>query len=187
MRHHPFSLCPRRAGYRSSLSLVEPLKLGIFTSALVSDVDDHTVWTVPALEILVPAVLTALWRLKPPTPPPTADDLRAVGSYYDGSVKVGVEGGALLLRLGDGASPLNLTRVPLKDPKSLAFRAAPTASTEACRQLDDGQDQEIAYFSAPSESAKATRLDFMAGRYERYAPKARRPHGGGVEAAVSRE
>ena len=34
-------------GYRSSVSVVEELKLGVFTSALVSDVDEHSVWTIP--------------------------------------------------------------------------------------------------------------------------------------------
>ena len=47
-------------GFRSSVSLVEPLKLGVFISALVSDVEELSVWTIPALDLLVPAVKAAV-------------------------------------------------------------------------------------------------------------------------------
>ena len=39
-------------GYRSSVSVVEELKLGVFTSALVSDVDEHSVWTIPGMNMI---------------------------------------------------------------------------------------------------------------------------------------
>ena len=67
-------------GYRSSVTVVEDMKVGIFTSCLVSDASEHSVWTVPALAVLVPAVEAALWRLQPaPTLPPSAEEY--VGTY----------------------------------------------------------------------------------------------------------
>ena len=66
---------------------------------------------------------------------------------------------ALLLRLYGGAA-LNLTAVDAH-----AFRTHPVASTAGCRWLDDGQDQEIAYFDVKSGSV--ARLRYMNGAYER--------------------
>lgn len=37
-------------GYRSSVTIVEGLKIGIFTSALISEVDEKSVWTIPGEE-----------------------------------------------------------------------------------------------------------------------------------------
>ena len=54
---------------------MEDLKLGVFTSALVSDVDEKSVWTIPVLDRLVPAIEAALWKLKPkPTLPADAQE-----------------------------------------------------------------------------------------------------------------
>ena len=151
------------------LQLVEPLKLGVFTSALVSDVPSKTVWTQEALELLAPAMTKALWRLRvAPTLP--AEALLVVGRYLDGSVSVDIEGGhSLVLRLGVHASPLNLTLISeASTPNLRAFRAAPAHSTQACRWLDDGSDLEIAYFHLPNATARASSLRFMSGLFDRF-------------------
>ena len=161
---------------------VQELKLGVFTSALVTDVEESSVWTVPMMDVLVPALEAALWRLKPPfslPPKPTLDQL--VGSYGGGEATVYAQAGALLLRLGS-ADPLNLTAVVppagrggappgVASPKApraadddddddYVFFVQPLNSTQGCRWLDDGQDLEMAYFergSAPARAGQAAR------------------------------
>jgi hypothetical protein len=44
-------------GYRSCVTLIDDLKLGIFVSALQSEVSEGSVWAIPAIDILAPAVL----------------------------------------------------------------------------------------------------------------------------------
>ena len=157
-------------GYRSSVLLVEPLQLGVFTSALVSDVPSPTVWTVEALSLLAPAVSAARWRLKPPPTLP-ADAPLLVGRYLDGSVRVyvGPGGGALLLSLAPDAAPLNLTLVADgSTPTRRAYRAQPLHPTASCRSLDDGADLEIAYFVLPRAGANASSLRFMDGLFQRF-------------------
>ena len=67
--------------------LAQDLHLGVFTSALVTDVVDKTVWTIPALAILAPAVRQAMTDLQPgPRLPENASFY--VGAYFDGSVTV---------------------------------------------------------------------------------------------------
>lgn len=158
-------------GYRSAVALVEPLKLGIFVSALVSDVASDSVWTLDALALLVPAVTRALWRLAPPAAPPPEASL-LVGTF--GRVVVALEDAALVMRLDPSAPPLNLTRVDeaggggsSSSSELLAFRAMPVHSTADCRWLDDGADLEIAYFRMPPGGGPATSLRFMDGLWER--------------------
>ena len=100
--------------------------------------------------------MAALWRLKPaPTAPPGA--AMYVGSYAKGDAVVALsdDGTALLLRLYGGAA-LNLTAVDAHaDADVVAFRTHPVASTAGCRWLDDGQDQEIAYFDVKGWERRA--------------------------------
>ena len=111
-------------------------------------------------------LLCRLWRLKPaPTAPPAA--AMYVGSYAKGDAVVTLsdDGTALLLKLYGGAA-LNLTAVDSHaDADVMAFRTHPVASTAGCRWLDDGQDQEIAYFDVKGGSV--ARLRYMNGAYER--------------------
>ena len=154
-------------GYRSSVLLVEELKLGAFTSALVSDVPSATVWTEEVVEILVPALIEALHRLRAPASLP-AGAHQLTGRYFDG-VSVSIEhSSTLVLRLSPHASPLNLTLVDeISTPTRRIFRAHPAHSSADCRHLDDGVDFEFAYFTLPSAGANATRLRFMDGLFER--------------------
>ena len=157
-------------GYRSSVLLVEPLKLGVFVSALVSDVPSSTVWTLDVMRLLAPAVAAALWRLRPPPALPAADVPLVTGTYLDGSVVVAPDAAnaTLQLRLGPAAAPLNLTLLAdASTPTRRAFRAQPAHSTATCRTLDDGSDLEIATFTLPQPGARASRLRFMDGLFER--------------------
>jgi hypothetical protein len=43
------------------VTIVPKLKVGIFVSALISDVVDGSVWTASALDILLPAFENLLW------------------------------------------------------------------------------------------------------------------------------
>ena len=142
------------------MTLVEDLKLGVFTSALVSDVDEHSVWTIPALDILVPAVMAAAWSFveKPPLPSKYSD---LVGDYYDG-VAVAVQDDVLVLSgLGE---LMNLTAIEGID-SSLALRATVMNSTDGCRWLDDGTDLEIAYFDWDGDAV--SRLRFMQSAFSK--------------------
>lgn len=166
-------------GYRSSVSLVEPLKLGIFASALVSDVPSPTVWTLDALNILVPSVISALRRLQP-TPALPRDASLLVGRYCGGRMSVAIEGGtALVLRIGASGKPLELsdgvegivatdaTNDGKRTTSIRALRAHPVRVTEDCRHLDDGSDLEIAYFTQAAPDANATSVRFMDSLCER--------------------
>eukprot|EP00658_Telonema_sp_P-2_P043883 TRINITY_DN31759_c0_g1_i1.p1 TRINITY_DN31759_c0_g1~~TRINITY_DN31759_c0_g1_i1.p1 ORF type:complete len:168 (-),score=14.16 TRINITY_DN31759_c0_g1_i1:117-620(-) len=129
-------------GYRSSVSIVEPLKLGVFTSALVSEVAEKSVWTVPAMDILVPAVQRAAWMLAPGPSLPSGHS-EMVGDYAFGT-RVWAQGGGLRFVASSGVV-LNLTSMEGVDP-SAALRGHLVNSTEGCRWLDDGPDLEIVYF-----------------------------------------
>lgn len=143
-----------------------------------------SVWTIPALDVLVPAVQAALWKLKP-TPSVSPKDVAALsGQYYDGSVSVGVEDGALVLRLSATSHALNLTRVAdtkhrpsqhaaqhaaqhdHEHASQHAYRVHPTNSSAGCRWLDDGQDDELAIFTV--QNGTATALAFMDALFYRF-------------------
>ena len=149
------------------------MKVGIFTSCLVSDASEHSVWTVPALAVLVPAVEAALWRLQPaPTLPPSAEEY--VGTYgpKDARVTVAIEGGNTLVADGLGGGKMNLTALAWPDagdgavgpPHTLRARPVPPVTT-GCRWLDDGSDLELVEFEVSGGKAQA--LSFMGGKYGR--------------------
>ena len=127
-------------GYRSSVTLIEGLRLGIFTSALVSDVPEKSVWTIPALDIVAPAVRAALWRLQPPRALPTGWE-RLVGRYYTPSDPVVVRADGAALLLTHGADVLNLTLTAIGGVLRAHPASAP-ADQAGCRWLDDGTDEE---------------------------------------------
>ena len=104
--------------------------------------------------------MAALWWPLAPTAPPGA--AMYVGSYAGGDAVVALsdDGSALLLRLCRRRG-VNLTAVDAH-----AFRTHPVASTAGCRcWLDDGQDEEIAYFDVKGGSV--ARLRYMSGAFER--------------------
>merc|ERR1719161_1611805 len=59
-------------GYRSSVTLVPDLNVGIFVSAFTDPVPEDSVWTVPAADILTKALLSILWNHQPHRPIPDA-------------------------------------------------------------------------------------------------------------------
>ena len=113
----------------------------------------------------------ALERLR--TPPSLPPDARTfVGRYLDGRVSVQLEADTLTLRLSATAAPLNLTyTADGSTPTLAAFRATPRAPPGGvegdCRHVDDGTDQEYAYFYRTAPGANATKLRFMDGLFDR--------------------
>ena len=156
-------------GYRSSVALAEGLKLGVFVSALVTDVDEHSVWTVQALDLLVPAVSAAAWAAAAAAPAalPSKSDAMA-GKYYDGSVVIEATGAApreVLLFEGVGET-MNLTAIPGVDP-TVALRATVVNSTDGCRWLDDGTNLELVYFDWDASNATVEKIRFMGATYDK--------------------
>ncbi len=161
-------------GFRSSVTVSEDLQLGVFTSALVTDVDEHTVWTVPVLKILGPAIKEAMQKLAPlPQLPPGYE--RYLGSYYDGTVVVELVGSELVLRglgYGNKSGPLvsataGLVLRAVDDAHPNLLRAHPSdLDGIGCRWLDDGVDQELVqfYFDGQEPAQSAIALEFMGFR-----------------------
>ena len=152
------------------MSVVEDLRLGVFTSALITDVQDKTVWTLPILRILGPAVKAAILELQPKDGLPPNHE-RFLGSYYDGSVNVEVDpqdASRMILMLGPHDTHLALSYEAALGPDAL--RARPLAPLD-CRHLDDGTNLEIAYFIFNEDSRgggeKASALGFMGSFYGR--------------------
>ena len=152
-------------GYRSSVTVIEDLKLGVFTSAFVSDVEDSSVWTLPILKILAPALDTVLTRSS--ALPSTYKEY--LGRYYDGSVTVSVVNETNLIFVpGNDATPLRLVSVP---GLTRVLRAVDVVQM-GCRWLDDGTDQELVRFlwDDPSEdnsSGFVRGMQFMGAQYDK--------------------
>jgi CubicO group peptidase (beta-lactamase class C family) len=149
-------------GYRSSLTFIEDLKLGIFTSALISDVESNSVWTIDALNILTPAIDKALRRLEPK---PSLPDNYAmyVGKYYDGSVTVEINDNNQLI-FNSSAGSLNL--IDLVPPLKYALRVQ-NMNEMGCRWLDDGTNNEIVSFIVENSTAVVA-MEFMGSRYNKF-------------------
>ena len=146
-------------GYRSSLTVIEELKLGIFTSALISDTESNSVWTIEALNILAPAVDQALTRLQPSAKLPT-NYAMYVGKYYDGSVTIAVQKEQLIFT--SSAGDLNLIEVPEMDN----MLRVQNLNDIGCRWLDDGTNNEIVSFVVVNSTVVA--MEFMGSRYDKY-------------------
>ena len=158
------------AGYRSSITVVEDLKLGVFTSALVTDVKSNSVWTIDALEILAPALDAALTRLRPLEKLPK-NTAMYVGTYYDGSVKVYVNGTSLLFASGVGpdgeyATMLKLVDINSNGEELHVLRALDIVGLGelGCRWLDDGDNQELVKFVL-SDNGIVTAIEFMGEQF----------------------
>ena len=131
-----------------------------------------SVYTIPALDILVPAVMKAMRRLHKPPPLP-ANYARLLGTYYDGSVQVEKTDQELVFHLFDQKLKLSPITWPEIDNTTTTttypnvLRAHPINSTAGCRWLDDGVDQELVYFHLPPGGDAATYIEFMGDRFER--------------------
>ena len=157
-------------GYRSSMTIVDELRLGVFTSALVSDVDEDSVWTIPALEILAPAFEAALNRLQP-SPQLPKNYQRMEGSYYDGSVTIEADGQTLVFKTSKDGARLQLKTDPTIPPDFLRAHDIDGLSTLGCRWKDDGTDQELVQFimgnGAGHKADEVVAIEFMGARYNR--------------------
>ena len=163
-------------GYRSSITVIEELKVGVFTSALVTDVKSNSVWTIDALKILAPALDAALTRLiqeQKESLPKYA--MMYVGKYYDGSVQIYVNESDNTLWFESGAGPdgesatiLKLVEVKGANDQNLhVLRALDVAGVEnlGCRWLDDGDHLEIVKFVLNEEENVVTAMQFMGEQF----------------------
>lgn len=162
-------------GYRSAVSIVEELKIGVFVSALVSDVDDLSVWTQPALEMMTPIFQSVLQELQAPPSmpknhtmylgryiqltPPCLSGIRA-GIQEDDAV-VTFDGSFLMLHRR-GNPLLNLTAVPGMEH---VFRAHVNRSPNDCLPSGAGENAELVYFEMAGGHAASLR--FMDALYKR--------------------
>jgi hypothetical protein len=138
--------CPNAEG--SSLTLVPELDLGVFVSALTDPVQEDSVWTVATADILSKAVLAILDRHRPHPPIPNVDWY--VGQYYN-NWTVWMAADNITLQASFGGGTMNLTALEVVGVGAVpgVFKAHPTDPEDlalGCRWLDDGTDQELAYF-----------------------------------------
>jgi hypothetical protein len=162
-------------GFRSSITLVSELKLGIFVSALQSDVSEDSVWAVPMMDTLGSAVLSTLTTLQPAYVLPR-HSAQFVGAYhFNSTVFVSVAG---VLEGYIFGQHLNFTEVldysvSPTVPVGLALRAEPVGpgSNPGCRWLDDGADLELIYFTGLVSNndfgSNSTGFQFMGSAAER--------------------
>lgn len=170
-------------GYRSSLTLAPDLNLGIFVSALTDPLPggEDSAWTVPAADILTAALLDILWSHKPHAP--IADASRYEGQYNGNWSVWQSPDGTLQARFGGDV--VNLTA--LSPPPSAGesdgeaesavagvFEAHSASAPDqqlGCRWLDDGTDQELAYFEFDSDigmpGTRSSAVVFMGSRRAR--------------------
>jgi CubicO group peptidase (beta-lactamase class C family) len=189
-------------GYRSSVTIIPELKLGIFVSALQSEVaadtePDRSVWTLNISRQLVPPLLKLLrdhQAVAPALPPHHSKLLGDYGPpdqlltvrYTPGSNETQLEAG-----IGIGGAPAAFsafmlaafvtgdgTEVDADDDAagvgSVVVARALALGVQGCRWLDDGVDQELLYFQFASEKADgAGSVLFMGGRYNRVGSNAK--------------
>ena len=134
----------------------------------------HHLFHPPALDILVPAVKAALWRLSAARGPPPLPSKHAamVGGYFHPNtvtIELGSSSRVLLFRTGPDGQLMNLTAIPGIDPNTV-LRARPVNSSQGCRWLDDGDDLELVYFEWASEAQSIVKsISFMGSRYGKLA------------------
>ena len=170
------------------------LNLALFTSALTDPVEEDSVWTIPAADILSKAVLTILAKHKPHAAVPNVQWY--TGEYYNNwTVWVGAD---TTLQASLGGGTLNLTALEVASDCTGGGDASATVRAEGsgggalvpgvfvahptdpadlalgCRWLDDGTDQELVYFEGAGGAgggggggAVAAAITFMGDRWER--------------------
>jgi len=150
-------------GYRSSLTLSTDLELGVFISALTDPVAENSVYTIPIVDILAPVLTAILTEQAERKAVVIAQPERFVGNYY-GKWRVW-QASPSVLQASFGGSTLNLTASGFDEA---AFRVVPGMAAGraiGCRWLDDGVDEEIAYFDLGSGESVA--VSFMGSKWER--------------------
>jgi len=155
------------AGYRSQIAFIPALKIGVFASAFISSCNEptDTVFTIPVIDILAPALQDVLWTMQPPYSLPSNTN-QLIGVYTDdpdsSQVNISVQNG-VLYGLSSGTS-FNLTS---HNDSLTIFRAVILQNDTvglSCRSLYDGCEDEFIYFNITNEG-HATSLVFMGGTY----------------------
>jgi hypothetical protein len=152
-------------GYRSQVAMVPPIKLGVFTAA-TTDIDDETqsAWSIPALEILLPAFVETLTKLQPP--PVLPSNWRVfTGTYVH---HFALEGDSILevyaknnqLYINDTTGIFISSPYPITQFNSRIFRIVDNSDI-SCRWLADGMDQELIYFTLSRDGTYCTTVTIM--------------------------
>ncbi len=161
------------SGFRSSLMLVPEYKLGVFTSALVSDVSDGYVWTNAVLHMILPVLdgILQQYENNSYTLPPNYELL--IGNYQcinetnticnDDIMNINVYKGQ------DGSQYLMMNTnerllTTFHEDLSNILRAYKTEKQD-CVDVD-GSDAELVYFTFDNGSNQhSTSLTFLEGKY----------------------
>jgi CubicO group peptidase (beta-lactamase class C family) len=154
-------------GYRSNLAIIQELKLGVFFSATFDDVPAdvaHSVFTVEALEILIPAFTEVLWALQPKAPLPPKWSAY-VGTYLFRDKWTYAE--VTVRREGDGlvgevfGTSVHYTYEEGAGGDILRIHIVRDGFSIQCRWLDDGIEDEFVYFHLDQSGKEATSLFTM--------------------------
>jgi len=126
-----YSKAGQLQGYRSQIALVPELKLGVFHIAMQSEVEDETVWSMSAIEMIAPALRDLLQqRAVPPVMPPNA--ARFVADF-DGGVSVWVDGSGADQRLLIGPTPADRAVLVASRDRSRAGRKEHSLHGSGCQ------------------------------------------------------
>lgn len=153
-------------GYRSQIALIPELKLGVFTTAFVTDVSDPTVLNIPILSQLVPVLNQVLWGLQPNSSLPSNYKL-FLGTYVntnsgDDVTTIYVKNQVLLA--DTQGTTVNLTAFEY-DPLVLRMKMVDVMDV-SCRGLDDGVEFELIYFQLNDKKDHASQVMIMGEIYQ---------------------
>jgi len=137
-------------GYRSQVVIVPKIKLGLFQVATIATVSDTTLWTLPALDILIPAFLQALnaTQHNPPLPPnwqTYTGVYEIVPSTMGMVLEIYVENKNMYLAYLVNSTRVGAMLLTTQDGFDTVMRIH--APPDVCRWLDDGPNLEFVYFS----------------------------------------
>ena len=166
------------SGYRSSVVMVPEYKLGVFHSALISDVDDDDghVWAYDVMDMLVPFVDDLLYTNGIGFKYELPKNYELIVGHYIGPGFVGD------IAVVDGPKGMKYLKVTDNDGDELRLEVfrnefngevfddkvlrAHNMDGSACRWLDDGEDQELMYFEfGNGDNQHATGAQFMGERF----------------------
>eukprot|EP01084_Bolivina_argentea_P244087 408989_1 len=160
------------SGYRSSVVIVPQYKIGIFNSALISDVSASHVWAYDVLNMLIPYVDNLLYKngninnyILPNNYQLLIGSYRQKGYTFMVNISVVMNEQYGLKYLKSTDSGGDMLRLNIFENDKNVLRAYNLDGSE-CRWLDDGQDQELVYFSFDNGDDKhATSFIFMENEF----------------------
>jgi len=160
-------------GYRSQITIVPGLKLGVFASATITTFPEDAstaVFNIPALQILNPAFTAAVKKLQL-TPPLPTNWRSWVGSYQGpDNTEISVfnqQNQLWVVTVIDGEkyNPLLLVPFPANNPDPATLQTKNPDPQVVCRWLDDGTDYEIAYATFDPSGHQVTNVTYMGQQF----------------------